>query len=156
MHLVIRGTASSSSSTGNPDVPINPPVKLYSFDVVVRFGKGHVLDEDVGVVAAGGRPVVDVAVAGVVRGQGAIDRAVALQALGEVEAAELDVLFGVIQVFLAEVLDAQGAGDFGTGLGDDLGQTFGFRDGLHIRIEVTLLVHQRREQQRVESARFRC
>src|SRR5229473_3072600 len=78
----------SSSGSSKPDVPVNPPVQLDLLDVVVRFGEWDVLGEDVGIVAAGGSPVVDVAVAGVVRGQGAIDRAVALQALGKVEAAE--------------------------------------------------------------------
>src|SRR5437588_10152834 len=92
-------TSWSSASTG-PDVPVDPPVHLDLFDIVVRFGERDELGEDVRVVAAGGGPVVDVAVAGVVGGQGAIDRAVALQALGKVEAAELNILFGVIQVIL--------------------------------------------------------
>ena len=82
---------------------------MYSFDVVVRLGECDVLGEDVGVVAAGEGPGVDVAVAGVVGGEGAGDLAVAFEALGEVPGAELDVLPWMEQVLLAEVSDAQGA-----------------------------------------------
>src|SRR5437660_2386242 len=100
-----------SSVLPNPEVSVNPPVLLYSFDVVVRFGEGDVFGEDVGVVSAGRGPGVYVAVAGVVAGQGSVGGAVAFEAFAEIEGAELDILFGLVQVFLVGVLIAQRAGN---------------------------------------------
>src|SRR5919197_3753422 len=77
-----------------PDVPLEHPVGVDLLDVVVGLGEGDVFGEDVRVLAAGGRPVVHVAVAGVVGRQRAHDAAVPLQALAEVPGAELHAPLG--------------------------------------------------------------
>src|SRR5579859_2317073 len=115
---------SPSSASADPDVSISPPVHLDLFDVVVGFGERDVLGEHVRVVATGGGPVVDIAIASVVGSERAIDRAVALQALAKVVRAELDVLLRLEQVFLLEPLEVQRSGNLGACLRNDLRQTF--------------------------------
>src|SRR6266853_2342 len=112
-----------AGSAPSPDVAVDPVVAEDLFHVVVGFGERDVLGEDVRVVSTGESPVVDVAVARVVGRQGTVDRAVALQAGGQVVRAELDALFGMKQVGLVEVLQPQRGGYLGGGVRDDLGQT---------------------------------
>src|SRR5205814_4553345 len=109
LRALSRWSMERTSGSLRPEIAVDPPVRLDLLDVVVGFLERDVFGEDVRVGSTWSGPAVYVAVTGVVAGQGPGDLDIAFQALAEIVRAELDVFFGLIQVFLLEVRDLQRA-----------------------------------------------
>ena len=89
-------------------------------------------------------PAIDPMFSGIIRRQGMVEISpVAVQQLGEVKAAQLDIEIRFIEPAHVAQLHPQAAGQTGRGGGDDLHQPVGIGIGHDLRFESALLFHHR-------------